>query len=137
MRPSEALQVALHVLRGGNSPFFIGSVGVGKSYVAYGLCNILANGLEVVRDEINPSDSQYGFIDIRLSLLESIDLGGLPFLGKTTSRNVPFSATCRLEAKGFYCLMNTAKRTPVCKQYVDNCSMKEESESTFSLLDGK
>ena len=100
MRPSEALQVALHVLRGGNSPFFIGSVGVGKSYVAYGLCNILANGLEVVRDEINPSDSQYGFIDIRLSLLESIDLGGLPFLGKNNEQKRAFLGNLPTGGKG-------------------------------------
>ena len=80
MKPSKALELMQYVLKGGNSPFLLGGTGVGKSAVVRELANRLADGAEVVVDEINPSDNQFGFIDFRLSLYESVDLGGLPYI---------------------------------------------------------
>ena len=76
--PKQAMESALHILRSGNTPFFIGGVGIGKSSIVREMVDVLADGLSVVRDVINPSKKQFGFIDLRLSLLESIDLGGIP-----------------------------------------------------------
>jgi MoxR-like ATPase len=80
MKPSKALQIMKSVLKGGNTPFLIGGTGVGKSAVVRQLVDELAGDREVVVDCINPDDSQFGFIDFRLSMYESVDLGGLPYI---------------------------------------------------------
>ena len=80
MKPSKALQIMKSVLNGGNSPFLIGGTGVGKSAVVRLLADERANGREVIIGETNPNKDQYGFIDFRLSLYESVDLGGLPYI---------------------------------------------------------
>tara|TARA_R110000824_G_scaffold101566_3_gene241225 strand:- start:3380 stop:4429 length:1050 start_codon:yes stop_codon:yes gene_type:complete len=80
MKPSKALQIMKSVLRGGNSPFLLGGTGVGKSAIVRELADVLADGKEIVIDSIKPTKNQYGFIDFRLSLYESVDLGGLPYI---------------------------------------------------------
>ena len=78
MKPSTALQIIQSVLKGGNAPFLLGGTGVGKSAIVRELADILAKGREIVIDCINQTKKQYGFVDFRLSLYESVDLGGLP-----------------------------------------------------------
>ena len=80
MKPSKALQIMKSVLRGGNSPFLLCGTGVGKSAIVRELADVLADGKEIVIDSIKPTKDQYGFIDFRLSLYESVDLGGLPYI---------------------------------------------------------
>lgn len=80
MKPSVCLKIIESVLKGNNSPFLLGGTGVGKSAVIRELANILAGDREIVVDCIKPNDSQFGFIDFRLSLYESVDLGGLPYI---------------------------------------------------------
>lgn len=80
MKPSQALQSIQYVLKGGNSPFLLGGIGIGKSAIIRELAEIMSDGREVIVDCINPSKGQYGFIDFRLSLYESVDLGGLPYI---------------------------------------------------------
>ena len=83
MKPTQAIQIALKVLEGNNTPFFIGGTGIGKSAVInVPIVNALANGREVVRDEVNPNKDQYGLLEIRSSLFESVDFGGLPYIDK-------------------------------------------------------
>jgi hypothetical protein len=81
MKPSKALQIMKSVLRGGNTPFILGGIGIGKSAVVRQLAEDEAGDKELVIDCINPTKDQYGFIDFRLSLYESVDLGGLPYIG--------------------------------------------------------
>lgn len=80
MKPSQALQIMKSVLSGGNTPFLLGGTGVGKSAVVKQLATELADTRKIVVDEINPKPKQFGFIDFRLSLYESVDLGGLPYI---------------------------------------------------------
>ena len=80
MKPSKALQIMKSVLNGGNSPFLIGGTGVGKSAVVQQLAEELANGRKIVTDNTNPTAKQFGWIDFRLSLYETVDLGGLPYI---------------------------------------------------------
>jgi len=80
MKPSKALQIMKSVLRGGNTPFLLGGIGIGKSAVVGQLAKEEAGERELVIDCINPTKDQFGFIDFRLSLYESVDLGGLPYI---------------------------------------------------------
>ena len=80
MKPSQALQIMKSVLGGGNTPFLLGGTGVGKSAVVRQLATELADDREIVVDNINPKSKDFGFIDFRLSLYESVDLGGLPYI---------------------------------------------------------
>jgi len=80
MKPSKALQIMKSVLRGGNTPFLLGGIGIGKSAVTRQLAEEEAGDRELVVDCINPTKDQFGFIDFRLSLYESVDLGGLPYI---------------------------------------------------------
>ena len=80
MKPSIALRIMKSVLKGGNVPFLLGGTGLGKSsLVKDDLVSDLAKGKKVMVDCINPiAKKQYGLIDFRLSLYESVDLGGIP-----------------------------------------------------------
>ncbi len=78
MKPSKALQVMQSVIMGGNVPILIGGTGVGKSAIAHELAEILADGRDIAYGCINPTKKQFGKIDFRLSLYESVDLGGIP-----------------------------------------------------------
>jgi len=80
MKPTQAKQCALNVLEGNNTPFFLGGTGIGKSAVVEEIVNELSGDLEVIRGEVNPNKNQFGFVDFRLSLYESVDLGGLPYI---------------------------------------------------------
>jgi len=79
-KPSKAILISKYVLMGGNSPFLLGTVGIGKSSVVRTLAEDLADGRTIVDDEVNPKKNEFGFIDFRLSLYESHDLSGLPFI---------------------------------------------------------
>ena len=80
MKPSKAKQIMKSVLKGGNTPFLLGGIGIGKSAVVRQLAEELAGDKELVVDCINPTKDQFGFVDFRLSLYESVDLGGLPYI---------------------------------------------------------
>ncbi len=80
MKPSIAKQIMKSVLMGGNSPFLLGGTGVGKSAVVRQVADDLADDRNVVIDKVKPNSKEFGFIDFRLSLYESVDLGGLPYI---------------------------------------------------------
>ena len=80
MKPSIAKQIMKSVLMGGNSPFLLGGTGVGKSAVVRQVADDLADDRDVVIDKVKPNSKEFGFIDFRLSLYESVDLGGLPYI---------------------------------------------------------
>jgi hypothetical protein len=80
IKPSKAKQLAMTVLEGGNVPFFLGGTGVGKSAVVKQIAKELAEDSKLVVDGINPKANEFGFVDFRLSLYESVDLGGLPYI---------------------------------------------------------
>lgn len=92
MKPSRALQVMQSVLKGGNAPFLLGGTGVGKSAIVRELADIIADGKEIVVDSVSPTKNQFGFIDFRLSLYESVDLGGLPYIKEVDERCVQMRA---------------------------------------------
>ena len=78
-KPSEAKKSCLHILKGSNIPFLIGGTGVGKSAIVKEIAEELANG-RTLTDNTKPKDDEFGFISFRLGLVESIDLGGLPYI---------------------------------------------------------
>lgn len=80
MKPSKAIAIMRSVIKGNNVPFLLGGTGVGKSAVVFQLAKELSRDKELVRDNICPNDKQFGFIDFRLSLYETVDLGGLPYI---------------------------------------------------------
>jgi hypothetical protein len=80
MKPKQAKETMIHVLRGGNTPLLIGGTGIGKSAVVKQTTYELADGRTVRVDKIDPNKNEFGFIDFRLSLYESIDLGGLCYI---------------------------------------------------------
>ena len=106
MTPSQALLACYHVIKGGNSPYLIGSVGIGKSAVGNLLAQMLADEfkLKLVRDVINPNENQFSVIDLRLSLLESHDLGGLPYLDKQFAQKRAFLGNLAIGGKGLLIL---------------------------------
>ena len=90
LKPTKARQIMLSVLQGNNVPFLLGGTGVGKSAVVKQLASDLAGDCKVALDEINPKKDEYGFIDFRLSLYESVDLGGLPFIDDNNTQQRAF-----------------------------------------------
>ena len=100
MKPSDALQIMKSVLRGGNSPFLLGGTGIGKSAIVRELAETFADGRKIVSDEINPNKNQYGFIDFRLSLYESVDLGGLPYIDENNEQKRAFLGNLPIGGEG-------------------------------------
>ena len=82
MKTSKAMLMMKSVLKGINSPFLLGGTGIGKSAIVRSLAEDIADGRKLVEDEINPKENEFGFMDFRLSLYESHDLSGLPFIEK-------------------------------------------------------
>lgn len=80
MKPKQAKETMIHVLRGGNTPLLIGGTGLGKSAVVSQMAYEIADGRTVRVDKVDPNKNEFGFIDFRLSLYESVDLGGLPYI---------------------------------------------------------
>ena len=80
MKPTQAKQIALRVLQGNNTPFFLGGTGIGKSAIVESIAHEISGDRKLVRDAVNPTANEFGFIDFRLSLYESVDLGGLPYI---------------------------------------------------------
>ena len=100
MKPSKALQIIKSVLKGGNAPFLLGGTGIGKSAIIRELADILADGREIVIDTIRPTKKQYGFIDFRLSLYESVDLGGLPYIDDEGGQKRAFLGNLPVQGEG-------------------------------------
>ena len=84
-KPSEAKTSCLHILKGSNIPFLIGGTGVGKSAIVKEIAEELAND-RTLTDSVSPKDDEFGFISFRLGLVESIDLGGLPYIEEGTQK---------------------------------------------------
>ena len=84
-KPSEAKLSCLSVLKGNNIPFLIGGTGVGKSAIVKEIAEVLADGKKLT-DSVHPKENEYGFISFRLGLVESIDLGGLPYIEDGTQK---------------------------------------------------
>ena len=80
MKTSIAIQITKSVLKGFNTPFLLGGTGIGKSAIVRSLAEDLADGRKLVEDEVSPKKNEFGFMDFRLSLYESHDLSGLPFI---------------------------------------------------------
>lgn len=84
-KPSEAKESCLHIMKGSNIPFLIGGTGVGKSAIVKEIAETLAEDRSLT-DSVNPKDDEFGFISFRLGLVESIDLGGLPYIEEGTQK---------------------------------------------------
>ena len=79
MKPSKTLLAIESVLKGSNTPFLLGGTGIGKSAIVKEYVDKQAEQRQVVI-KTNPTEKEFGFIDFRLSLYESVDLGGLPYI---------------------------------------------------------
>ena len=77
--PSKALRLMVSNIKAGRVPMLLGGVGVGKSATVSQLAEVLAGDRKVV-ETIKPKKNEFGFIDFRASLYETIELGGLPFI---------------------------------------------------------
>jgi MoxR-like ATPase len=100
MKPSIAKQIMKSVLNGGNTPFLLGGTGVGKSAVVRQVADELADDKEVIVDAINPNSKQFGFIDFRLSLYETVDLGGLPYIDDAGGQKRAFLGNLPTKGEG-------------------------------------
>ena len=84
MKPTQAKSWALSVLQGNNTPFFLGGTGIGKSAIVQSMVEELSGDRKVSKKDVNPNANHFGYIDFRLSLYESVDLGGLPYIDDKT-----------------------------------------------------
>ena len=99
MKPSNALEIMKSVLKGGNSVFLQGEVGIGKSATVMDLVKILAKGKKIVNN-VKPKKDEYGYTDYRLSLFESIDFGGLPHIDENGLQKRAFLDNLPQESEG-------------------------------------
>ena len=99
MKSSKVKEHLYKCLQGGVVPFLIGGTGVGKSAIVRGLAEKLADDREMV-SKINPTDKQFGFIDFRLSLYESVDLGGLPYINEKNEQKRAFLGNLPVSGSG-------------------------------------
>jgi len=100
MKPSQALLMMKSVLKGSNTPFLLGGTGIGKSAIVRSYVDSVSEGREVLVDEINPTAKQFGFIDFRLSLYESVDLGGLPYIDDENQQKRAFLGNLPIGGEG-------------------------------------
>ena len=77
--PSKAMRMMKNITDASRVPMLLGGVGVGKSAMVNEFAQVLAGDRKVV-ETIRPKKNEFGFIDFRASLYETIELGGLPFI---------------------------------------------------------
>ena len=77
--PSKALRLLNNVVSAGKVPMLLGGVGVGKSAIVNEFAQVLAGDRKIV-ETIRPKKDEFGSLDFRASLYETIELGGLPFI---------------------------------------------------------
>ena len=99
MKSSKVKEHLYKCLQGGVVPFLIGGTGVGKSAIVRSLAEQLADDREIV-SKINPSAKQFGYIDFRLSLYESVDLGGLPYINEKNEQKRAFLGNLPVSGDG-------------------------------------
>lgn len=100
MKPSQALLSIKAVLKGSNTPFLLGGTGIGKSAIVRAYVDDIAEDRKVVVDKINPTQKEFGFIDFRLSLYESVDLGGLPYINDANEQKRAFLGNLPVSGEG-------------------------------------
>ena len=135
MYPSKALQIMKSVLNGGNAPFLLGGTGVGKSAVVKQLAEELANDREIVSDEINPTVKQFGWIDFRLSLYESVDLGGLPYIGDDNQQKRAFLGNLPIGGEGVLFFDEYAQAHPSVQAIVGQIIYEKGGKLSVQVTD--
>ena len=90
--PKKATKILDSCYKSKTTAFLIGGTGIGKSEIVKTFAKNKAKelGLKFTQDCIAPNDSQFGYIDFRLSLMESIDLGGLPIVNDDGTQSRAF-----------------------------------------------
>ena len=76
--------------------------GVGKSAIVKEIAEELASD-RTLTDSVSPKDDEFGFISFRLGLVESIDLGGLPYIEEGTQKKA-FLGNLPRSGKGLFFL---------------------------------
>ena len=107
-------KVASHiewVVKAAHVPCLIGGTGIGKSATVRQLVDQLADGRKVV-DKIKPNEDEYGFIDFRLPLYESVDLGGLPYIDDNGKQKRAFLGNLPTGGEGLLFLDEIAQAHP-------------------------
>lgn len=99
MKPSQAILSMKSILKGSNTPYLQGKPGIGKSAIVRKLAEEFAEGREIV-NSINPTKKQFGFIDFRLSLYETVDLGGLPYIDEDNQQKRAFLGNLPIGGEG-------------------------------------
>ena len=99
MKSSKVKEHLYKCLLGEVVPFLIGGTGVGKSAIVRGLAEKLADTKEVV-NKIDPNNKEFGYIDFRLSLYESVDLGGLPYINEKNEQKRAFLGNLPVSGDG-------------------------------------
>jgi len=135
MKPSIARAIALKTLEGGITPFLLGGTGVGKSAVVLDIAKELAKDRELSIDNLEPNSKQYGFIDFRLSLLESVDLGGLPYLDKNNNQRRAFLGNLPKKGEGLLFLDEFAQAHPSVQTLAGQL-IKEKRLGEYVLPEG-
>jgi|TARA_R100000030_G_scaffold93460_2_gene79621 hypothetical protein len=135
MKPSIARAIALKTLEGGITPFLLGGTGVGKSAVVLDIANELAGNRKLSVDNLAPNSKEFGFIDFRLSLLESVDLGGLPYLDKDNNQKRAFLGNLPTKGEGLLFLDEFAQAHPSVQTLAGQL-IKEKRLGEYVLPEG-
>jgi hypothetical protein len=129
MKSSKAKELLEKSLLGGVVPFLIGGTGVGKSAVVRKLAEKLADNKKLVENVIDPNSKQFGFIDFRLSLYESVDLGGLPYIDDSNQQKRAFLGNLPIGGQGILFFDEYAQAHPsvqaIVSQLIDERKLGE------------
>ena len=111
MKMSKVASHAEWIVKADHTPCLIGGTGIGKSATVRQFFFFLADGRKVV-DSIKPNEDEYGFIDFRLPLYESVDLGGLPFINSDGQQKRAFLGNLPTGGEGLLFLDEVAQAHP-------------------------
>ena len=101
--PKESKEECHNIIEGGNIPFLLGGTGIGKSAIVREIAEELANGKKLT-SSVNPKKDEYGFISFRLGLVESIDLGGLPYVDDEGLQRKAYLGNLPMSGEGLFFL---------------------------------
>jgi MoxR-like ATPase len=134
MKSSKVKEHLYKCLLGGVVPFLIGGTGVGKSAIVRGLAEKLADTKEVV-NKIDPNNKEFGYIDFRLSLYESVDLGGLPYINEKNEQKRAFLGNLPVSGDGVLFFDEYAQSHPSVQSIVAQL-IDERKLGEYELPDG-
>tara|TARA_R100000544_G_scaffold36916_4_gene26334 strand:+ start:514 stop:1587 length:1074 start_codon:yes stop_codon:yes gene_type:complete len=135
VKPSKALSLMLDTIKAGHVPMLLGGTGVGKSEIVLEVAEMLSGDRQLSFDNIRPTAKQFGFIDMRLSILETIDLSGLPLITEDGEQRRAFLGNLPISGDGVLFLDEFAQSN-TSMQSVAGQLIKERRLGEYILPEG-